>query len=215
MAEHEWSKRIIKWFREGKDRSEELIGLPWNLEVEEGDEGVDILARHPSVPFMVATKVTAHFAKLGIITDIETDFLEPVERLKIYKTILVMNGESNLLKIGITGIESLISLFVDLDLASLNREEFNDALSALIMGTYAVYNGLGLQDKLNEENFQRIASIAYTKLEEGKTPDDVKKFLSETVGLESSQAIELVESLMKVRKEKDKAEAESTLNYIV
>ena len=197
----DWEEKITKWLMEGEDRSEKLIDLPWDVEMEKLEGNLMIKATHPSVPFSLSVSITKHFTKLGIVTDIETDFVPQTERLKIYKILLVMNGESNLLKIGLSGVESRIVIYVDLDLASLNKEEFNDALSAVLMGAYGVYSNLGLSEKLNEQAIKKITLMAYKKLEEGKDSDSVMEYLSKRVGLQREQAEELVKNILEMKRE--------------
>ena len=196
-----WVEVITKWLKEGEDRSEILIDLPWDIEMEKNNGTTLLRSTHPSIPFAITVSISKEFAKLGIVTDIESDFIPQQDRLKMYKILLVMNGESNLMKIGLTGVESRVIIIVDLDLASLNKEEFNDALSAMIMGAYGVYTNLGLSEKLNQTAIKRIALMAYQKLEEIKDPNSVIKYLSDRVGLQKDQAKEIVDNLIKMREE--------------
>jgi len=204
----DWVEKIKGWLEKGKDRADTLIGLPWDISENRQDNLTVMAVHHPSVPFIITVNITESFAKLGIETDIETDFLEPTDRLKIYKTLLTLNGLSNLMKIGIIGVESKIAIFADLDLESLNKEEFNDALSALVMGAYSVYKSLGLEDRLNQATFQKLAYLAYHQLEEGKDPSEVVLYLSSRTGLEEKEAEEIVNSIMEMKKTKEQKEKE-------
>lgn len=210
----DWAETIKKWLEEGKDNSKDLIGLPWDIDVGEEDNYHYIVAQHPKIPFAITIYINEYFANLYIITNIETDSMELVDRMHIYKSLLHMNSDSNLFKVGLMGNTDKIVNAVDLDLKSLGKAEFNDALSALVAGTYKVIQDLDLQDDFENQMFERLADMILQKLNEGMTKDEVREFLTRRVGMDKEEAESLVNSIIEhISKSEEKNEA-GTLNYI-
>jgi hypothetical protein len=209
----DWKARIMGWFSEGHGGSPDPLNLKWEVSEETTPYGRLISAKHPKIPFEINSLVTEKLVKLGINTGMETDFLEPSDRLKIYKILLTMNSESTFVKIGLNGLESVIIVGADLELPSLDQDEFNTTLSSLVMTTYAVYKYLGKEQELNEYSVQRIIQMAYERLESGGKSSDVIEYLTSKVGLERSSAEELVRSILDSRKE-EKEKGGEGLGYI-
>jgi len=208
-----WIDKVEKWFKEGEDSANELLSLPWEIVIDDSEKGKVLVAKHPKVPFEINAVFGTEIIKLGIVTNLETDFLEPIERLKIYKLLLVMNQESSLIKIGLSGLESTIIVGSDLDTSSLGREEFNDALSAVVMGTYSVYKMMGKEDVLNQIAFQKVIELALSQLNTGEKPGEVVSYLSEKVGMDAQSAEQLVSSLVVARKDQKKESKEDLVYF--
>jgi len=193
----DWFSTIKDWLQQGDDSSKNLVDLPWEI-VKEGteDDYKYLYAEHPRVPFRIIIYVNPYFANMYIVTDIETDALDIKDRMKIYKELLHMNSDSNLYKVGLMGNSDNIIVAVDLDLASLNKEEFNDALTALVMGTYKVIETLGLEEEFEEEFLKNLAYIIIDMLNSGKTHEEVEEFLVKRVGLTKDDASQLLKTIL-------------------
>lgn len=206
-----WSKMIVEWFMQGDEASENIIDLKWEITDLPTQKGHLINAIHPKIPFDVTVLITEDLIKLGINTGIQTDFMDVVERLKIYKIMLALNFESSLVKIGISGIESTIMVGSDLKVPSLDKAELNDALSSMVMTTYAVFKYLGKEDVLNERAFQGIVQRALGQLEAGGRSEDVVDYLERTVGMDKKSAQDLVRSIKDSKKAQVEKEKEDTV----
>ena len=213
VPEVDWADTIEKWFEKGEDDSEDLIGLPWEITKQDVEGGVMLIAKEPRIPFEIQTLILKDLVKLGINTNIETDFLEPMQRLKVYKVLLTINTESIMVKTGITGLESVVMVGSDLSIPSLDRSEFNMALSSLVMTTYAVYKHLGQEEKLNEFATQRILQMAYDRISSGKKAEEVVEYLIKKVGLDEESAKGIVDSIEE-KQVKMKEEDKEDLTYI-
>jgi len=207
-SKDEWMDRIAEWFEKGEEGSPDLIDLPWEVAKEKNGPFNKVSASHPKIPFEINTLVMDNQIKIGIFTGIETDFLEIGERLKIYKALLTINSESFLVKIGITGLESVIVVGADLYIPELDRNEFNKALSSLVMTTYAVYKYLGKEEELNQAATQKIFQIAIDSITSGMNESEVVGYLMTKIGLDKVTAEEIVKSIIGMRK----AQQESTRN---
>ena len=209
----DWVSKIRSWLEEGKDSSKNLVGLPWDIKEGEEEEFHYIYAQHPKIPFGITIYINPYFANLYIITNIETDAMDLKERMRIYKALLHMNSDSNLFKVGLIGNTDKVVVAVDLDLNSLNKAEFNDALSALVAGAYKVIEALDLEEEFEEQYFDRLAGMVFERLNSGETEADVKSFLVKRVGMKKDDAETLVNSIMEYLKE-EAEKGEKPVNYI-
>ena len=206
----DWPATIRGWLETGKDSSKNLVGLPWELEDGVDDEYHYVMASHPKIPFAISIYISQYFANLYIRTNIETDAYDVRDRMRLYKTLLHMNSDSNLFKVGLMDKTDKIILAVDLDLASLNKEEFNDALSALLAGTYKVIEALDLEEEFEKQMFEKLAVMVLEKLREGQDEEQVKDFLIKRVGMSKTDAKNLIESIVSyINKEDDDSKKKS------
>ncbi len=211
----EWTEKFEKWFKEGKEEEERYLDWPWDTEVEKGDKEDVLTSTHPKVPFGIRIYVTKHWANLYIDPGIPTDTMSVEERMRTYRKLLRINTDLNLMKTGLAGDENRVVLAVDLDLASLNNEEFSDALGSLIIGSQKVVDSLGLEEELSQLMFQRTAAMAYEKITAGESEEEVTDFLIQRVGLDEDYAKEFMDNVLKaVEEEKSKAKIEADADEV-
>lgn len=204
-----WVKKIENWLREGKDDAPTILGVPWDTEVLKGEDPLTINAAHPKYFFNIKVFITKHFARVQIDPGIHTDALDVAERMKIYKALLYINDELNEMKASLQGKENKILISADLNLASLSKTEFEDALTALFMGSGRVIEELGLEDQITNAFLQRNAVLIIEKLQEGWTSEAVLDFLTSRVGMDPTIAEKLLENVMKLHEaQSEKNEAQ-------
>ncbi|MFW3145592.1 MAG: DNA-binding protein [Thermoplasmatota archaeon] len=207
----EWTEKISKWLTEGKDGAELLIDYPWDIQTS-GIEGQPdktlITASHPKIPFNVEVVVGKHFANLVINPIIPTDAMEATERMRIYKKLLHLNSDLNLMKAGLIGYEDNPIIQVDLDLNSLGKEEFNDALTLLIVGAHNLIKILGLTEEMQEFMANRFLAIVAVKLQSGESEESILDFLVHRGGLDEESAKNLLQQTNSLLEQRAKEEAE-------
>ncbi len=193
-----WTDKIETWMKEGKEDSKTILGIPWDTEVQKSEDRNVIISSHPKFPYRIGIHVTKEFASLHIDPGILTDALDVKERMRIYKRLLHINTEFNQMKTGLLGNEDQIIISVDLNLAALNKTEFNDALTALVMGAARMIEDLGLTEDLSAAMMERNAQLILEKLNQGETRDQILEYLIHRVGLEADYAKQLMENVMKM-----------------
>lgn len=214
MSAKDWVKKIHEWLEEGKDTSQDLVGLPWEVKEEKMGETTIIVAEHPKVAFPIFVKIGGGFISLFIDLGIETDALDVKERMKIYKTLLKINGRLNLFKAALGGEEENVISMVDLDMASLSREEFNDALTALIVGSHTVISALGYSEEFQKALMQRLLGMISERLNRGESMEDVREFLVNRVGMGEEEANVLLKGIEETLEKKEGEVKERTSHYI-
>ncbi|ACS91041.1 hypothetical protein [Thermococcus sibiricus] len=183
---------VIKWLEEGSDEAKDIVDLPWS--VHKRAEGLYI-AEYPKIPFVLNVVITEEFVHLIVPLGVETVALELPERLKVYHTLLILNEQLNLIKFTIKGMNEEIMLRVDLDRKTLGKGEFNDALTALLIGLNQVISALGLQEEFARAVFERIALMVMDRIEKGVKKEEILKFLVMKVGMGQKDAEEFLKRI--------------------
>ncbi len=200
MDEKQWKDKFIKWFEEEIADSDKPLDTHWDVEAEEIDDEILIKAASPKTPYSVFVHISRGFASLQIYTGIETAVMELKERLKIYRTLLLLNGRWRMAKYLIGGDNDEIVINADLDLVSLSREEFNDALTVTLLALNDMIEKLGFGEEYMVKWVSHIIKIVEEKLQEGESEDKVEEYLMETFEMSKEMAKEIIKV---VRKEGD------------
>lgn len=183
---------VLEWLRAGRDDAEDIVDLPWTIkQVNEGH----YVAEHPKMPVILNVLLSGDFVRLVVSTGIETATLPLEERLKIYRILLLLNERVNLMKFSLSGMNEEVTLRVDLDLKSLGKGEFNDALTALLVGLNEMVDALGIAEEFQEAVFERIAAMILERLSKGATHDEIISFLVMKVGLSEEDAEALLSEI--------------------
>ena len=209
----DWTERFSKWLKKGKEEADKVLDMPWDIEVEEAEEENIITATHPKIPFPIMIHVSKLFANLYMDTGLPTDTIEVEKRMRLYKKLLYMNTNLNLMKTSLVGEEQRVVLVVDLDLACLNKSEFNNAVTAITFGSQHVIDALGLTGDLSKHMLERTAKMVSEKIMEGESKDDIMEFLIHRVGMEKEYADEFMKKILETIAEMEKKE-EQDLVYI-
>ncbi|MBN1389941.1 MAG: hypothetical protein JXA22_04795 [Candidatus Thermoplasmatota archaeon] len=195
-----WIETISDWLKQGSDGADKLLDYPWDIDVrslEDNSERTLISASHPKIPFNVEIVVGKHFANLVINPIIPTDAQDPTERMRIYKKLLHLNTELNMMKAGLVGYDDNPVIQVDLDLEYLNKLEFNNALTLLVVGAHNMITILGLTDEMEAFILNRFKAIVATKLSEGNTKESIIDFLVNRGGLDKESAKNVVDMTLR------------------
>lgn len=195
-----WTEVISLWLKEGEDGAENLLDYPWDIEIKPVEGPMErevVIATHPKIPFNVEVVVSKHFTNLVINPLIPTDALPAEERMRLYKKLLHLNTDLNLMKAGLVGYDDKAVIQADLDLESISKHEFNDALTLLIVGAQNLINILGLQEKVQVFMVERFRQFIAMKLASGEDEDDILDFLTNRGGLEPDVARELYDQVTK------------------
>ena len=195
---NDWMDKIAKWFRDGSENSKTLLGIPWDVEIVQDGEHDVIVATHPKIPYKIGVLINPQFASLHIDPGIYTDAMDVAERMKTYKRLLHINTDLNQMKAGLLGNEDQVILTVDLNLVSLSKGEFNDALTLLVMGGARVIEAMELTDDLANSRMERNAAMIIEKMEKGETEKQILEFLIHRVGLEKAYAEEFMKNVTKM-----------------
>ncbi|MCI4434394.1 MAG: CBS domain-containing protein [Thermoplasmata archaeon] len=191
----DWKSEILKWLTSGSDKSEDPANLIWDVKVQDNL----IIAEHPKVPFILHITFVNRIIKMDVYTGLETALLDPIQRLDISRKLLFLNDRTALVKFTIRGINEEIVLSSDLDLASINKEEFSDALTGLITALYMMIKEFKLEEEFNKQLAERVVLMVKERMNMGATRDDLMSFLINKVGLDEDNARKLLDEIIKGR----------------
>ncbi len=184
-------EKIIGWMKE--DRGDErYVDLAWEVtRIEDTDQFV---AGTEGLPFKIVLDFEKYFLKIVLYTEIETATMPNDERLKLFRDLLLINQEHSLMKFFIDndeyGREENIGIRVDLDLATLGKEEFDDALGSLMIGAQVLDNLVGKDD--DDDGMEKIIDSIADELLMGKTKKELIDELM-SYGATKDQAVDIVE----------------------
>ncbi len=190
--------KVLSWLMEGDDNAKNIVDLPWKVEEIERDI---YLAEHPSVPMHLMVMFSENFVHLVVPTSIETGNLSDEEKLEIYRKLLTLNEGVHMMKFSIGGENAQIRLRVDLDKSTLGKDEFNNALVALVIGVLAGVMALGIEEEFARKVLARIAIMLVDKMEKGATEEELLHFLTVTVGMDIRDAKDFLEQVKSAMEE--------------
>ena len=196
MAQNDTKKtleKVIGWLEE-ENGGKRLVNQKWEVTPLEGTDV--IMATTDGLPFSIGIEVTDRFVNLVIYTGIETAVLPNQERLKLYRDILLLNNENQMMKFLLAGREETIGIRVDLDIMTLGKMEFNDALSSLVVGVLVGVFALGLEDEFVQKVMERIVLMLVERIQEGQSEEDLMRFLTEKVGMDVRDARNLLDEVL-------------------
>jgi len=185
--------QVLEWLRSGSEDAADIVDLPW--EVREVEEGMYV-AEHPKMPFTLVVMFSNNFVHLIIPTSLETCGMDESDKLYVYHTLLELNERIYMMKFSLGKPNDSVNIRVDLDKASLSKEEFNDALTALAIGLLSGVSALGLEGEFVEKMFDRIIEMLLERIEKGYTYEQLMEFLTVKVGLDEKEAKEILDAVL-------------------
>lgn len=189
--------RVLEWLREGDDTAQDIVDLPWS--VKEAQPGT-YLAEHPRMPFSLLVMFSEGFVHLLVPMGLETFSMPNDEKLRIYHTLLRLNDQVHLMKFTLSGMNDDVYLRVDLDKKTLGKEEFNDALTALLIGLLSSVSALGLEEAFAREIFDRIVGMVLDRVDRGASREELMKFLTVKVGMTVEDAKNLLDEVFAAKR---------------
>ncbi|MBA3046554.1 MAG: hypothetical protein KKH41_01570 [Candidatus Thermoplasmatota archaeon] len=195
MINEKWTPKIKKWLEDGRDGAEDILDIPWDVALTEGEKSDCMEASLPSIPFGIDIFVSKDFISMYLDMRYATDTLDYKEKMRLYKKLLIMNRDFYMMKTSLTGDEDCIMICADLDLASLNKTEFNNALSYLVMGSTQAIKILELGDEIYKYMMARTMHTISDMRKGGQTKDSIKDYLLNRVGVDEEIATAMLEEL--------------------
>ena len=196
-----WTDKFVKWFEEEIADSDKPLDEHWEVEIGEENGRKLIRASSPYRPYSVLVEVGKRFATLKIKTGVETAILDSHERLKIYRSLLLLNNKWRMAKYALVGEDEEIVIITDLDLVSLSRDEFSDALTVTLFAMNDLVKKLNLEDIYEEAQLIHVADLILQKAKSGKSKEEIVSFIAKTYKLSKDIAEEIVSEILKEEKE--------------
>ncbi len=185
-------KEILSWVAKGNEDASNLVDLPWKIT--ETDNIV--ILQNDQVPFSIFLTFGDTIMRMHLRSGIETAVLENQPRLSIYRTLLLLNRQLDLVKFMLEGMNEEVVARVDLELVTISKEEFNDGMNTLLSSIYLMVRALKMEDQFREGITQRMIMMVQDMIRQGKTREDILAFLTDRIGLPKDQAEEVLKEMI-------------------
>ena len=191
--------QVIQWLAGGDETSTNLVDIPWKVR----DLDKLLVLESDKVPFSLFLSFEEKTVKIFFRTGIETAVLENQPRLAIYRTLLLLNRQIDLVKFMLDGMNEEVVSRVDLELESLTKAELNEGLNTLLSSIYLMIRALKLEEQFQAEVTQRMVMMVQDMINQGKSRDDIENYLVAKVGLSKEDAEILLNKLIGQSASKD------------
>lgn len=182
---------VLGWLG-GKDESSgNLIDIPWQIKKYENN----LVLESEKVPFSIFLIFDQGFVKIFLRTGIETAVLENQQRLGVYRVLLLLNRQLDLVKFMLDGMQEEVITRVDLDLASLTKDELNNGMSVLLSSLYIMVKSLKLEEQFQQRITERMLMMVQDMIDSGKDRKEIMKYLVEKIGLSREESENIVTQL--------------------
>jgi hypothetical protein len=191
--------QVIQWLAGGDETSTNLVDIPWKVR----DLDKLLVLESDKVPFSLFLSFEEKTVKIFFRTGIETAVLENQPRLAIYRTLLLLNRQIDLVKFMLDGMNEEVVSRVDLELEGLTKAELNEGLNTLLSSIYLMIRALKLEEQFQAEVTQRMVMMVQDMINQGKSRDDIENYLVAKVGLNKEDAEILLNKLIGQSASKD------------
>ncbi len=190
-------ERIKEWFSKGDESSKDIVLMPWEVKeiTDPKGEVIGLLAVNPRMPVRFLATPKEKTIRIAVSLGYKTAYLRGLDRLKAYRTALILNDRLELAKFALRGDEDELVLYVDLDKSSLGEDEFNDALSFLFAAVAAISEKLDLEAEISRQVMESLIAMLQERINKGMSREDLLKFLTKRVGMSEEEASQIVSVL--------------------
>ncbi len=197
---------VINWLREGDPNAKNHVDLPWEVVEKEAEGHKYYMATYKGIPYIIYIYPLEDLKIIRLVIDpfIPTKFMDNNTRLKLYYGLLKISTNPSLVKAGLVGDDDGIVFIVDLSAYSLGKNELNQALEELLITAYNVIQELGLKEAALGAYLEGVLAIIEAKKEKGASEEEIKKLLTEKLGIKGEMADALIKEVYGKGSEKKK-----------
>ena len=185
-------QEVLSWLSGGDEKAGNLVDVPWKIQQFQKYA----ILENDKVPFSVYLIFENDIMRIFLKTGIETAVLENQDRLSIYRTLLLLNRQLDLVKFMLDGMNEEVVSRVDLELDVLSKNELNVGLSTLLSSLYLMVKALKLEDEFQAGVVERMVLMVKDMLKQGKSTDEIKEYLTEKMGLTADQAQSVIDQIV-------------------
>jgi hypothetical protein len=163
--------KVKKWLAPTIESSASAVDPRWTVEIAEGEEKHMIIDT-PQMPFKILVQVDDELTYCVFITGIDTKEIPSQEIEPIFRGLLEQNKHMGLSKFCLIGDNDSICLRTDLYTKYMNKDEFNMALEAVIIGGRWLIAELGQSEDQNRL-VKEMGSLGAAELLKGTSLEEV------------------------------------------
>jgi hypothetical protein len=188
---------VLGWLG-GKDESTgNLVDIPWQIKKYENN----LVLENEKVPFSIFLVFEQGFVRIFLKTGVETAVLENQQRLAVYRVLLLLNRQLDLVKFMLEGMQEEVITRVDLELSSLTKDELNEGMSMLLSSIYIMVKSLKMEEQFQARITERMLMMVQDMINSGKSKDEILKYLVDKIGLSKSESDNIISQLTGEAKE--------------
>jgi hypothetical protein len=170
--------KVKKWLEKTIESSENAVDHGWTVVVDKENERTMIIDT-PQMPFKILVQVDDVLTYCAFVTAIDTKGIPAGEIEPVFRGLLTQNKDMGLSKFCLLGDNDNICLRTDLYTDHMNKDEFNMALEAVILGGRWLIAELGQTEDENRK-FKEMASLGAAELLKGTPPEEVVEKMVKT-----------------------------------
>lgn len=199
-------EEIREWLVNGTDNPETFVDLRWQVLEEKREDGklTALRVTHPKVPLdLTVTDLERSDSKLKIVrlaadTGVDTVDLEPGDKLKLYRTLLILS-KLPIVKFTLAGEDHRIQIVADVDKRLLSKQEFEEALAAILTAYSYLSKIEGIGVVLAKKGLAVLLELVSKWHEKGKSRSEAIRALVRA-GIDPGTAEKIVETVYPARK---------------
>ncbi|UCG69309.1 MAG: hypothetical protein JSV09_16280 [Thermoplasmata archaeon] len=163
--------KVKKWLEKTIESSESAVDHGWSVEVDEDNERLMTIDT-PKMPFKIMVQVDDDLTYCAFITEINTKDMAANNIEPVFRSLLIQNKQMGLSKFCLLGDNDKICLRTDLYTNHMNKDEFNLALEAVILGGRWLIAELGhSEDEIRQA--KEMSSLGAAELLKGTSQEEV------------------------------------------
>ncbi len=185
-------EEVLSWLG-GKDESSgNLVDIPWEIKKYENH----LVLENEKIPFSIFLMFDGGVMRVYLKTGVETAVMDSEARLGIYRVLLILNRQIDLVKFMLDGIHEEVISRVDLELDSLSKNELNEGLNLLLSSIYLMVKTLNLEEQFQTRITERMLLMVQDMVKSGKSKVDIEKYLVEKIGLSKGESDSILTQIM-------------------
>lgn len=185
-------EEVLGWLGGKDETSGNLVDIPWEIK----KYNSHLVLENEKIPFSIFLKFDEGVVRVFLKTGVETAVMENTDRLAMYRVLLILNRQIDLVKFMLDGIHEEVIIRVDLELDSLSKNELNEGMNLLLSSIYLMVKTLDLEEQFQTRITERMLLMVQDMIRSGKTKDDIGKFLTEKIGLSKTESDGILTQLM-------------------
>ena len=185
-------EEVLSWLGGKDETSGNLVDIPWEIR----KFANYLILENEKIPFSLYLVFDGGIMRVFLKTGVETAVMESESRLGIYRVLLILNRQLDLVKFMLDGIHEEVISRVDLELDALSKNELNEGINMLLSSIYLMVKTLKLEEQFQMRITERMLLMVQDMIKSGKTKADIEKFLVEKIGLSQNESESILTQLL-------------------
>ncbi len=185
-------EEVLSWLGGKDETSGNLVDIPWDIKRYNNH----LVLENDKIPFSIFLKFDQGVARVFLRTGVETAVMDNESRLGIYRVLLILNRQIDLVKFMLEGIHEEVISRVDLELDTLSKNELNEGLNLLLSSIYLMVRTLNLEEQFQTRITERMLLMVQEMIRSGKTKEDIEKYLIEKIGLTKAESDSILTQIL-------------------